>query len=625
MTRIKILSAFLVGFAFVGFALLSDYLTGNPRMQELLANNIPFEGFVTFNLIILFLLALLTGLVFYLTRSVQLTFYGPVLFGAAFMAFYMSRSLFPTLLWNFKVTFTFANSFQIPFVLLKFMAVYAGWFLAGALGIRLSAMLLGKSFFIKDTAKKDRESYRSASSVFGSAKLGSWASIKKTVSSQNSGVVLGEDYDPRKNPSYSHDDPKTWGKGGKSPIIAMDTAYEAGHSLIVAGSGGGKTASFVVPTCLTYRHAMVVVDPNGEALKLCKRARQKMGRNVREVRPGMGIEIMAMLSQHLRTGRSYRHLADMMVLREKNSEFSKFYADECITLLGALLEFFTVEDEEFSTFEGVASVINMSEQEMKKALGEIAAHSERENIKSILKGMVDKDSRFFTYFSSTLRQSLNWTVYPEMVEMVSKKPDDAPNPLHPDTDLFITLDEQDIEEFPGLVRLILGAITYDMMKREERSTEKLMIVDEAALFGYFPLFETLRDRARKYRLHLMLIYQSAGQIETAYGRTGPKEWANVAVRSYSAIEDMDEAQALSRMIGSFTVEVSENTHGSSGSPVSVIGQSHNIGLSERTQQAALITPDEIRELPQDAQILIFRRQSPLICGKSFYFRRQEWR
>ncbi len=139
------------------------------------------------------------------------------------------------------------------------------------------------------------------------------------------------------------------------------------------------------------------------------------------------------------------------------------------------------------------------------------------------------------------------------------------------------------------------------------------------------MFETLRDRARKYKLHLMLIFQSIGNIRDAYGPSGPQEWANVAVRSYSAIEDMGEAKALSEMIGTFTVEVAENTRGSSGSPVSVIGQSHNIGLSERTQQTALITPNEIRELPQDAQVLIFRRQPPMICGKALYFRWSEWR
>jgi type IV secretion system protein VirD4 len=485
-------------------------------------------------------------------------------------------------------------------------------------------MLIGGLIFIKDTSKKDRESYRSASTVFGDAKLGDWTKIKKVVTSKNSGMVFGEDYNPRLNASYSHNDKSTWGKGGKSPLITMDTSYEAGHSLIISGSGGGKTAAFVVPTCLAYRHSLVVVDPNGEALKLTMEKRTSMGRNVREVCPGKGIDIMAILSIHFVTGRQYRHLADMMVIREKDSEFSNFYADECITLLGALLEFFTEENKELSTFAGVASVINLSEIEMKTMFSSISVDSKRENIKSIVKGMIDKDSKFFTYFTSTLRQSLNWTVYKEMVSMVSTHDKDAPDPLDPNTDLFITLDEQDIEEFPGLVRLILGAITYDMMKREDRSTEKLMIVDEAKLFGYFPLFEALRDRARKYRLHLMLVYQSIVQIEKAYGRTGPKEWANVAVRSYSAIEDMDEAKALSEMIGSFTVGIQENSQGSSGSPVSVIGQSHNIGLSERTQQAALITPEEIRKLPQDAQILIFRRQSPLICGKAFYFRRPEW-
>ncbi len=620
MTRENIFTAFAFGFACILTALVQVHFVGRARMEDMLARNIQFYDFVVYNwqLLLALLIATITGSV--TMRSIRPSLFGPIFVGIAFFFFYSTSTLTGPLLLQLKASLTLANGFQVSPVMLKIMAWYAGWFLLGALGIRLSAMLIGGAFLVKDAGKKDRESYRSVSSVFGDARLGKWAKIKKIVSSPNSGMVFGEDYDPRKNPSYSHDDPRTWGKGGKSPLITMDSTYESGHSLVVAGSGGGKTAAYVIPSCLTYRHALVVVDPNGEALKASRDKRTSMGRNVRELSLLKGVNIMGLLSQHLKTSRSYRHLADMMVVREKDSEFSRFYAAQCITTLAGLLEYFTEENDEFSTFEGVATVVNLEDDGLRARLKKIAEDSERVSVKSALNAMINKDKKFYTWFTASLQQSLNWTVYPEMVAMVTTDDRDAFDPLHSNTDLFITLDEHDLREFPGLVRLILGAITYDMMKREERSSEKFMIVDEAALLGYFPLFETLRDRARKYRLHLMLIFQDIARIEVAYGRTGVQEWSNVAVRAYSAIEDMNEAKAISEMIGNFTVEISENTRGASGSPAAVIGQSHSIGLSERTQQAALMTPNEIRELPQDAQVLIFRRQPPLICGKALYFR-----
>lgn len=615
-----------VGIAITGFLLAAgqSHFFGIPILREMLKNTVTPWEVLDFSMIYIFLFVAMTFGFYLLSHSKSILCLGPLLLSSAAAFFFCGYNLLLYFLFVLKDEFTFANQFELRPDFLPSALIFSIWFVVGTLGLKMTMALPARLALAKNNKRKTREDYRSRSSVFGDARLGKWGEIKKRIAPEGDGIILGEDYDPRTNPEYDHADRKTWGKGGKSELIQMKTGYEGGHTLIVGGTGAAKTAAYVIPTCIKYPHALVVVDPNGSALEQSRAARIAMGRRPREVSPEHGVDVMKMMEHCLKSSRDYLQLADMMIIREKDSEFSKFYSEESLKVLAALLEFFFEEQSDPRTFERVGEVIQLPEKAMKAKLGTIAGMSGKANVRAALLSMMEKDSKFFTYFSSTLQQSLKWALYPDMVKMVSEDAPDAPPALDDKTDLFITLRMDDFKQFPSLVRLILGSVTFDMKQRETRANEKLMIVDEAPLLGYFSLFEDIRDRARQFRLHLMIVFQNIGQIEEAYGRAGPKSWNDVAVRAYSAIGDLGEAEALSRMIGTFTVDIAENTQGASGGTLATVAQSSNISLSERTQQAALVTPDEVMLLPADAQILLFRRQPPLICGKALYFRRNEW-
>ena len=615
-----------IGIAICGFLMSYGlhYFVGNNLLLRILQNSVTPAEMVRFSMTYIYLFVVMAVAFYYLSRSKSILCLGPLLMSASAAFFASGYYLLLYFALVLREEFNFQNGFNLRPDFLPSAMVFAVWFLVGALGLKMTMALPSRLALAKNNQRKTREDYRSKSTVFGDARLGRWSNIKERIAPIGAGIVLGEDYDPRNNPDYDHADKETWGKGGKSDLIQMKTGYEGGHTLIVGGTGAAKTAAYVIPTCMKYPHSLVVVDPGGSALRQCRDRRVAMGRHIREVSPEHGLDVMAMMKHCLKTSRDFRHLADMMIVREKDSEFSKFYSEESITVLSALLEYFFNGQHNSGTFVNLAKVVHLPESKMKARLVDIAGASGNPTISAALFGLMEKDSKFFTYFASTLQQSLKWTMYPDMIQMVSEDGPNAPAALDDQTDLFITLRMDDFKQFPGLVRLILGSVTYDMKLRETRAKEKLMIVDEAALLGYFPLFEDIRDRARQFRLHLMIVFQNIGQIEEAYGRSGPKSWNDVASRAYSAIGDLGEAEALSRMIGTFTVDVAENTQGASGATLATVAQSSNMSLSERTQQAALVTPDEIMQLPADAQILLFRRQPPLICGKALYFRRNEW-
>ncbi len=119
--------------------------------------------------------------------------------------------------------------------------------------------------------------YRSKETVFGDANWADWRKIRDSVGDPE-GIVLGEDYDPRKNrKTFDRLDRSTWGPGGKAELVTLSTDFAGGHSLVFAGTGSGKTAGIVYPTALTYRHPIIFMDPQHEIYETAAAARADMG------------------------------------------------------------------------------------------------------------------------------------------------------------------------------------------------------------------------------------------------------------------------------------------------------------------------------------------------------------
>jgi type IV secretion system protein VirD4 len=472
--------------------------------------------------------------------------------------------------------------------------------------------------------------YRSTETVFGDADWGTWAAMRKTVSDPG-GIVLGEDYDPRRNPTaFRTDDPKTWWKGGRSELITLRTSYISGHVLVVSGAGGGKSAGIVIPTCLTYRKPVVVVDPDGEILARTRAAREAMGHSVRVIKPGQGFDMLALLeSQFNRSDMSYLHVAGIITEDERlhSDGLSDYFKTEATKVIAALLAHYCKEGVR-SPLAEIVRLISLELPHFKAEIARIAdAHDPSHFVQIYLGNYRDPEPRFFQSFQNTVGQALKWVPYPEYLAMYTSDPEGSEPLLGAKTDIFIQVTKSDMKENPTLVRLIIGSILYvaDHRQGDDAPDERLVIVDEAAVVGRMKIFESIRDTARKKRLHLMMIFQSQGQIEHLYGRPGLQSWMNgVSARVFSGIEALDECRALSEIVGSYTADVDGESRSVSSKPGLFSGVSQSVSSSNSLREAKLISPDQIRTLPGDAALVLVKGQRPLVAGIAFWFRRAEW-
>ena len=110
---------------------------------------------------------------------------------------------------------------------------------------------------------------------------------------------------PTGNPRFDPRNPDTWGKGGKAPLLAFDCSFGSTHGLVFAGSGGYKTSSVVVPTCLRWRGPIVCLDPTGEVGDMVYRVRSTSRRKVRILdprRPKVGFNVLDWIGTGDRSG-----------------------------------------------------------------------------------------------------------------------------------------------------------------------------------------------------------------------------------------------------------------------------------------------------------------------------------
>jgi type IV secretion system protein VirD4 len=504
----------------------------------------------------------------------------------------------------------------------------AGWItavVAGAFSINMMESTLKELRGARSHNGTNR--YRSRETVFGDAHWGSWRKMAETVGDSR-GIVLGEDYDPRHNDQvFDIRKEKTWGQGGKADLITLSPKFGSGHVLVFSGPGGGKTAGIVIPTCLTYQHSLIVVDPELEILPATKAARVDMGRDVRAIRIGEGIDIIKFLSKITeRRDQVYAHLAKIITepSREQTSDVIDFFREEAQNIIAGLLNHYDSQGVKNPFYE-VLKTISDEEESFKETVANIVSNADEGSLLKITLASYNKmDSRTFTSFQSTIKQSLKWAPYDALLNLVSSDPKDAVDPLAPNTDLYIQIKKADMDTYPGLVRLILGTIAYVIDDKPD-GHERVMIIDEAYTVGRLKIFERIRDTARKKHLHLMLIFQTSGQLKTLYGDAGVRSWNDsMAARVYSTTEDPIDQEEISKMIGEYTADIEGKSKSSSSRGFVMSTPTSSSSNNTSLRNVRLMRPEQLRTLPNDGLIIFFRGFAPIVCGKAICFRRAEW-
>ncbi len=196
--------------------------------------------------------------------------------------------------------------------------------------------------------------------------------------------------------------------------------------------------------------------------------------------------------------------------------------------------------------------------------------------------------------------------------------------MHAETpvSLYLTIPPADIHRTRPLLRLLLHQIVSRLTETMEfaQGAPKpghrhplLLMLDEFPTLGRMDVLQTALAYLPGYGITAYLIVQDLTQLAQAYGRY-ESIISNCHVRVAYAANRVETAKLISEMAGTMTVHKETRTYtGSRLNPVLM-----HVMASEQETSRALLTPDEVMRLPDDAA-LIFVAGQPAIYGRKIRY------
>jgi type IV secretion system protein VirD4 len=452
------------------------------------------------------------------------------------------------------------------------------------------------------------------------------------------GIVVGEAYrvdqDKVAEKRFDPDNPKTWGQGGKAPLLIDPCREGPTHSLMIIGSGGFKTTT-AVSTLLHWTGSAVILDPAGEIAPMLREAREHMGQTVYEIDPASDTGFNVLDWIDIQSPLAATNIDSVVSWicgdtrpNSKKDDFFDTMSRNVVRCFLAHLLFDPKAPVKLKTLRSVRHAVAMPADQIRAVLRGIFENSPSAYARQLagpVCGLVDET---FSGVIGGAAEMTTWLANEAFANLVSGNSFGTGDLLKGNVTIFLKMPMKALETEPGVSRTIIGALLNGVYEADGYVPGRIFfLLDEAARLGYMKILETARDAGRKYGITLQLLYQSTGQIIDQWGEQGKRSWYDgVSYRCYAAVQDLDTATELENSFGTFGVMASSegiNT-GRAGKALEASNISRGSNISYHEIGRPLIRKAELmRDVRDDEQFVLARGMAPLRCGRAIYFRRPD--
>jgi type IV secretion system protein VirD4 len=457
------------------------------------------------------------------------------------------------------------------------------------------------------------------------------------------GIVVGEAYrvdeDKGASARFDPENARSWGQGGKSPLLIDACREGPTHSLVVIGSGGFKTTT-AISTLLHWKGSAVILDPAGEIAPMLREARIRMGHKVYEIEPSskLGFNVLDWIDI---TSPLFPTNVDSVVSwvcgdvkpgANKNDDFFDSMGRNVVRCFVAHVLFSDMKRQDLKTLRAVRTAISQPTKTIRAALQSIYQNSECAYARELAGPLYGLVNETFSGVVGNAAEQTTWLANEAFAGLVSgdvpKMSFKSTELLNGKTTIFLKMPLKVLETTPGISRTIIGALLNAAYEADGNLKGRILyLLDEAARLGYMKILETARDAGRKYGITMQLLYQSSGQIVDQWGEQGKRSWYDgVSYRCYAAVQDLDTATELENSFGTYGVMASSegSNTGRSGKALAASNLSRGSNVSYHEISRPLIRKAELMHDTRDDEMFVLTRGSPpLRCGRAIYFRRPE--
>jgi len=456
------------------------------------------------------------------------------------------------------------------------------------------------------------------------------------------GVVVGEAYVVNDDAAaaktrFKPHDPKSWGRGGKAPLLIDPCAEGSTHSLVIAGSGSFKTVS-AVSTLLTWTGSAVVLDPSAELGPMLAADRERIGHRVFVLHPktahDVGFNALDWIDPSSPMAETdVRAVVDWVCgdlsRDDANAEFFKNRGKSLVTCLLAHMLWDDALAPQLKTLRTLRAALVTPEPELRGILSKIHLYSKSRMARDLAGALKELVDETFSGIYTNADEDTSWLSNRAFAALVSGSSFKSADLAAGRTSVFVCVPLKALHSTPAVARVIIGALLNAAYEADGNVTGRvLFLLDEAARLGPMGIITTARDAGRKYGITLHLLYQSVGQIIEQWGTEGKRAWYESASwRGYAAVKDEETAKELAATVGEYGVlawSEGQNT-GSHGKGFEIGSRSRGRTRNYHELKRPLIRPEEImHDAREDEMFVIPRGGRPLRCGRPIYFRRPEF-
>ena len=429
----------------------------------------------------------------------------------------------------------------------------------------------------------------------------------------------------------------------------------AQHAIAISPTRSGKTTSIAIPVLLSYAQSMMVLDLKGELFKATSGWREAQGHVIRVWAPydDAGnthrfnpMSLMAGMDPGKRLGELQTMAA---ILYPDEAGKDPFWTSQSRATFAAFASFmFEIWDAQvlaqqragtpasmqldpntsilFPSLERILRLSSgMDGKGIKETLQQILADPAYAYVspqtRTVFGNLLGLAEQTFSSVIATVQAPLQQFLSPILATATNATDFDVNALRKRPTTLYVIIPTNKLDESSKLLNIffstVIGANLGKQLGEEpELKHQLLMLMDEFTAMGRVDVWAKRISISASYGVRDLCIVQSRSQLRSAYGDHDAQNFiTNHGAQIVFAPREQADANKYSEMLGYKTVRRKQESRSRGRGR-----DSHQVSISYNEEKRALFLPQEIKELPQDEEIIFYEGCKPIRAHKNWFFK-----
>lgn len=394
------------------------------------------------------------------------------------------------------------------------------------------------------------------------------------------------------------------------------------HLLTMAPTRTGKGVGTIIPNLLTADRSVICIDPKGENAKIAGRARQRFG-PVHVLDP-FGVTgkpsaafnpLDALDPDGLDVAEDASTLADALVHDEPGMAGEAHWNEEAKAMIaGIILHIAAHEPRDRRTLATLRECLTLPPEGFTALLKQMqTATAAGGLIARAANRHLGKSDREAAGVLSAAQRHTHFLDSPRMTAVLARSDFRFADLKARTATIFLVLPPDRLSTYSRWLRLLVTQSLTDMARAPGKPPAPVLyLLDEFAALGHLAPVERAMGLMAGYGVQLWPILQDVHQLRATYGQRAGTFLSNAGVLQIFGVNDHESARLVSDLLGQGTAVF--RTMGQA-----LDSEKSGISFGEHHSGRPLLTPDEVRNLPQHAELLFLAGQRPIVAGKLRYY------